>query len=67
MALYTDYVLPFELAGMLLLVAIVAAISLTFRGSKGSRKQSPGLQSQVKKQDRLRIVKMQSSTEEAGL
>jgi len=62
--LYTDYVLPFELAGVLLLIAIVAAISLTFRGSEGRLKQSPDSQTRVYKRDRLRIIKMQSEKTE---
>ena len=57
--LYTDYLLPFELAGMMLLVAIVAAISLSFRGKQQRKMQSPHQQVQVKKQDRLKIVPME--------
>lgn len=55
--LYTYYVYPFEIAGILLLVAIVAAISLTFRGKRGSLAIDPEKQVQVTKKDRLRIVK----------
>ena len=43
---------------MLLLVAIVAAIALTLRGRKDSRRQDPGQQVRAKKADRLRLVKM---------
>lgn len=57
-ALYTEYLYPFELAGVLLLVAIVAAIALTFRGIKRRQKQDPSEQVKVKKKDRLRIVKL---------
>lgn len=54
--LYTHYLYPFELAGVLLLVAIVAAISLTFRGHRKSRIQEPSAQIKVKKADRLEII-----------
>lgn len=56
--LYTDYVYAFELASVILLVAIVAAIVLTMRRRPNTRHQSPGKQMQVLKSDRLRIVKM---------
>jgi NADH-quinone oxidoreductase subunit J len=61
--LYTDYLLPFELASVVLLVAIVAAISLTLRDRKDSKFSSPADQVKVKKSDRLRIVKMKSFKE----
>jgi NADH-quinone oxidoreductase subunit J len=57
-ALYTHYVYAFELAGALLLVAIVAAISLTFRGAKARKQQDPGAQARVRKADRLQVIKM---------
>ena len=55
--LYTDYVWQFEIAGLVLLVAIIAAISLTLR-RRVSKYQTPGQQVQVTKADRLKIVKM---------
>jgi len=55
--LYTQYLYPFEIAGILLLVAIVAAIHLTFRGRHGSRSQNSSQQIAVRKQDRVRLVK----------
>ena len=58
--LYTDYVFPFEIASVILLVAIVAAISLTMRRRPNTKHQNPGKQVKVKKEDRLRVVKMQS-------
>jgi NADH-quinone oxidoreductase subunit J len=58
--LYTDYLLPFELASVVLLVAIVAAIVLTLRDRKESKSMNPADQVLVKKADRLRIVKMAS-------
>jgi NADH-quinone oxidoreductase subunit J len=54
--IYTDYVYPFELAAVLLLVAIVAAIALTLRRRKDAKSQEPNKQMLVKKADRLRIV-----------
>ena len=56
--LYTDYLYPLQLAAVLLLVAIVAAIALTLRGRKDSRHLSPSQQVRVTKRERLRIVKM---------
>jgi len=62
--IYTDYVYPFELAAVLLLVAMVAAIALTLRRRKDSKSQVVAEQVAVKKADRLRIVKMQSESKE---
>lgn len=56
--LYTDYVYAFELAAVILLVAIVAAIALTLRRRKDSRYIDPAQQVRVKRNDRLRIIKM---------
>jgi len=56
--LYTQYVYPFELAAVILLVAIVAAIALTMRRRKDSKYVDPAKQVLVKRNDRLRIVKM---------
>ena len=56
--LYTVYVYPFEIAAAILLVAIVAAISLTMRRRPGTKHQTPGKQVKVRSEDRLRIVKM---------
>ncbi len=58
--LYTDYVYAFELAAVILLVAIVAAIALTLRRRKDSKFIDPADQVKVKRNDRLRIVKMKS-------
>lgn len=58
LVLYTDYVFAFEVAGLILLVAIVAAIVLTLRRRPGTRYQSPSEQVKVSKSDRLRIVSM---------
>jgi len=61
--LYTDYVLAFEIAAVILLVAIIAAISLTMRKRSKTKYQSPSAQIKVRKGDRLRIIKMPSSGE----
>lgn len=59
--LYTEYLYPFEIAGFLLLVAIIAAISLTFRGRRFNKALNPAVQVQVTKSERLKIVKMEPS------
>lgn len=56
--LYTDYLLTFELASIVLLVAIVAAIALTLRERRESKSMDPAEQVLVKKADRLRVLKM---------
>lgn len=61
MALYTHYVYPFELAAVILLAAMIAAITLTHRGRQGSPKtQDISKQINVKASDRLKIVDMPS-------
>lgn len=65
--LYTDYLLTFELASVVLLVAIVAAISLTLRDRKESKSMNAAEQVLVKKQDRLRIVKMATLKEDVAI
>ncbi|HET9843865.1 MAG TPA: NADH-quinone oxidoreductase subunit J [Gammaproteobacteria bacterium] len=62
--LFTQYILPFEVAGVILLVAMIAAIALAFRGHR-SRKQNIQKQIFTTKQDRLHMVKMPSETGEA--
>ena len=56
--LYTEYVYPFELAAMLLLIAIVAAISLTMRKRTGLKQQNVARQIAARAEDRVRIVKV---------
>jgi NADH-quinone oxidoreductase subunit J len=56
--LYTRYAYPFELAAVLLLVAIVAAISLTMRRRAGLKQQDISRQVAVRREDRVRLVKM---------
>jgi len=55
--LYTEYLLAFEIAAVLLLLAIVAAITLTLRKRPKTKFQNPAEQVKVRKADRLRIVK----------
>jgi len=64
--LYTDYVYPFEIAAVILLVAMVAAIALTLRHRKDAKSQVVSDQISVKKADRLRVVVMQSEKLAAG-
>lgn len=58
--LYTDYVYAFELAAMILLLAIVAAISLTMRKRSGVKAQDVARQVATRPEDRVRIVSMKS-------
>jgi NADH-quinone oxidoreductase subunit J len=58
--LYTDYAYPFELAAVLLLVAIVVAIALTLRKRKDTKYQDPARQAAVKRGDRVRLVSIPS-------
>jgi len=60
MLLYTRYVYPFELASVLLLVAIIAAIALTMRKRPGHKVQNIDRQVATLARDRLRLVKMDS-------
>ena len=56
--LFTEYVYPFELASVILLVGIVAATALTLRGKRKSKSVSPGQQVFVQAKDRVRVLKM---------
>lgn len=56
--LYTVYVYPFEIAAVILLVAIIAAITLTMRKRPDTRYQTPGKQVKVRREDRIRLVSM---------
>ena len=58
--IYTEYVYPFEIAAVILLVAIVAAIALTLRKRKLSKYMDPATQIAVQRKDRVRIVTMAS-------
>jgi NADH-quinone oxidoreductase subunit J len=60
-ALFTRFLVPFEVAGVILLTAMVAAIALTFRGKQDLNKAiDPALQFQAKKENRLKIIKTMS-------
>jgi NADH-quinone oxidoreductase subunit J len=56
--LYTTYVYPFEIAAVILLVAIIAAIALTLRRRKDVRPQRPEEQVRVRREDRVRLVSL---------
>ncbi len=58
--IYTEYVYPFEIAAVILLVAIVAAIALTLRHRKDTKYIDPAKQLKVRRQDRVRLVSMPS-------
>ena len=58
--LYTVYAYPFEVAAVILLVAIIAAIALTMRRRPDTKYQNPAKQIQVRRGDRVRIVKMEA-------
>jgi NADH-quinone oxidoreductase subunit J len=65
--LYTNYLYPVQLAAVLLLVAIIAAIALTLRARKDSRHMDPSQQVRAKKADRMRLVKMKAVIEAPSL
>ena len=60
LAIYTDYLYQFEIAGAILLVAIIAAISLSMSKLKITKSTHPNEQVLAKKEDRLRVVKMKT-------
>lgn len=62
--LYTHYLYPLQLAAVLLLVAMVAALALTLRKRKDVRAMDPGQQVRVKRADRVRIVSMAAEVEQ---
>ena len=62
--LYTDYVYPFELASLVLLVAMVAAVALTLRKRKGLKSIPPSEQVAVRREGRIELVKMQAEKED---
>ncbi len=64
--LYTDYVYPFELAAVILLVAIVAAIALTLRRRKHGKRMDPAQQIRVRREDRVRMVSMPAVKADPG-
>jgi len=62
--IYTEYVYPFEIAAVILLVAIIAAIALTLRRRKDSKAQDPARQVAVRREDRVRMVSLPSEREQ---
>ena len=63
--IYTKYIYGFEIAAVILLVAIIAAVALTLRKRKDSKAIDPGAAVRVKRNDRLRIVKMDAVNQRA--
>jgi NADH-quinone oxidoreductase subunit J len=64
--IYTEYVYPFEIAAVILLVAIVSAIAITLRRRKESKYVDPSKQVAVRRRDRVRIISMPSEKKEQG-
>jgi NADH-quinone oxidoreductase subunit J len=64
--LFTRYLLPFEVAGIILLVAIIAAIALTLRKRSGVKTQDPARQVMVRRDERIRLVSMKSEPRQDG-
>jgi NADH-quinone oxidoreductase subunit J len=62
--IYVQYVYPFEIAAVLLLVAIIAAIALTHRKRRETKYQDPGRQVKVRRQDRIRLLDMPAEKKE---
>ena len=62
--LYVEYVYPFELAAVLLLIAIVAAIALTYRKRRETKSQDASAQVKVRREDRVRLIRMPSEKRE---
>jgi NADH-quinone oxidoreductase subunit J len=60
-ALFTDFLLPFEVAAVILTIAVIAAVMLTLRRRVGTKHQNPAEQSRVRAQDRIRMVKMDAT------
>ena len=63
MAIYTDYVYPFELASVILLVALIAAVVLNLRQRRDNKQLNPAEQIAIRRKDRVRIVSMPSEKE----
>ena len=62
--LFTRYLYPFEIAGIILLVAIVAAIALTHRRRPETKYQDPSVQVKIKRDERIRLVKVEAEAEQ---
>jgi len=59
-SLFTTFMLPFEIAAVILTVAIVVAVMLTLRRRAGTKHQDPARQVTVRREDRIRLVKMKA-------
>ena len=59
--LFTRFLLPFEVAALILTVAVIAAVTLTLRKRSGNKTQDPGAQARVRAADRVRLVSMAAS------
>jgi len=64
--LYTNYLLPFEVAGVVLLVAIIAAVALTLRTRSGIKTQNVSAQVRTRRDESVRLVKMKSEKPQGG-
>ena len=64
--LFSRYILPFEIAAVILTVALVVAVLLTLRRRPGTKHQDPGRQVAVRRDDRVRLVKMPSEPAQEG-
>ena len=64
-SLFTGFMLPFEVAAVILTVAVIAAVMLTLRRRVGAKHQDPAWQASVRARDRVRIVKMESAKPQA--
>lgn len=64
--LFTEFMLPFEVAAVILTIAVIAAVMLTLRRRVGVKTQNPGEQSRVRAQDRIRMVSMPAERPAAG-
>ena len=63
---YTQYLYPLQVAGCILLVAIIAAIALTLRRRKDSKYQRPSQQVKVRREERVRLVQMDAERRQSG-
>ena len=64
LALYTQYIWPFEIASVILLVAIIAAITLTLRQTRQTKAPRPEKQVAVRRQDRVRLIKVEAERQD---
>jgi NADH-quinone oxidoreductase subunit J len=60
-ALFTDFLLPFEVAAVILTIAVIAAVMLTLRRRVGTKHQDPAEQTRVRAEDRIRMVKIDAT------